>query len=35
MPAGEVLVSSQFLEIPGRLPSNAAVWIALDRREIS
>jgi alpha-glucosidase len=35
MPASEVLVSSQPLEIPGRLPSNAAVWVALDHGEIS
>lgn len=31
MPAGEVLVSSQPLETPGRLPGNAAAWIAAGR----
>ena len=31
MPAGEVLVSSQPLEAPGRLPGNAAAWIAVGR----
>ncbi len=31
LPAGEVLVSSQPLDTPGRLPGNAAVWTVLDR----
>ena len=31
LPAGEVLVSSQPLETPGRLPGNTAAWIAMDR----
>ncbi len=31
MPAGEVLVSSQSLQASGRLPGNAAAWVALDR----
>ena len=30
MPAGELLVSSQPLEIPGRLPGNSAAWVAAD-----
>jgi alpha-glucosidase len=31
MPAGEVLVSSQPQEAPGRLPGNASAWIAVGR----
>lgn len=31
MPAGSVLVSSQPLETPGRLPGNAAAWVAVGR----
>lgn len=31
MPAGSVLVSSQPLEVSGRLPGNAAAWVAVDR----
>ena len=31
MPAGDVLVSSQPLEVPGRLPGNAAAWVAAGR----
>lgn len=31
MPVGEVFVSSQPLKVPGRLPGNAAAWVAVDR----